>query len=103
MQVNDETVQGLLVSGAQKWPERPFVDFGDGAVWTRAQALQEAVTAASSLLRQGVQPGARVAVILPNGPDWLRAWWGLSLIGAVIVPLNPTFIGQILGELLATS
>lgn len=103
LQASSETVQGLLVAGAQKWPERPFVYFADGSVWTCEQVFREAMRAASALHSQGVRPGDRVAIILPNGPEWLRAWWGLALLGAIVVPFNPTFVGRILAELLDTT
>jgi len=98
-----ETMQGLLIWGAEKWSDRPFIHFEDGTVWTREQCLAEAQTAAKALARAGVQCGDRVAVVLPNGPDWLRAWWGISLLGAVAVPLNPDYRGQIFVDLLALS
>lgn len=98
-----ETIQGLLFYGARNWPDRPFIHFEDGAVWTRQQCLAEAQVAAKALARQGVNCGDRVAIILPNGPEWLRAWWGVALLGAVAVPLNPDYRGQIFVDLLALS
>src|SRR5205823_1073264 len=76
--------------------------FEDGSSWSRRESLDVAVTAAAALQRQGVRAGDRVSIILPNGADWLRAWWGAALLGAVIVPFNPTFVGRILEELLET-
>lgn len=103
MESDHDTVQGLLLAGARDWPERDLVLFEDGTSWTRSQALSEGLTAASALKKAGVRSGDRVALILPNGADWLRAWWGLSLLGAVVVPFNPSFIGRILQELLDTT
>jgi long-chain acyl-CoA synthetase len=44
---------------------------------------------AASLQRMGVQPGERVALLLPNSPQFIIAYYGLLKLGAVIVPLNP--------------
>lgn len=100
--VDEETVSGLLFAGAKKWGDRPFIHFEDGSSWSRSESLDVAIASAHALQQQGVRPGDRVAVILPNSADWLRAWWGLALLGAVIVPFNPTFVGRILEELLET-
>ncbi|WIW89491.1 AMP-binding protein [Sphingobium sp. V4] len=103
MDANPETVRGLLVSGARDWPDRPFVLFEDWGVWSRRDALEVALSAAAAMQREGVRAGDRVCVILPNGPDWLRAWWGAALLGAIVVPFNPSFVGRILEELLETT
>lgn len=100
--VDLETMAGLLIEGARKWGDRTFILFEDGTTWSRRDALDAGRTAAAALHREGVRPGDRVSIILPNGADWLRAWWGAALLGAVIVPFNPTFVGRILEELLAT-
>jgi acyl-CoA synthetase (AMP-forming)/AMP-acid ligase II len=39
----------------------------------------------------GVQPGDRVANRLTNGNDWVYAFWGTLLAGAVTVPVNTRF------------
>ena len=44
--------------------------------------------AACGLLALGVQPGARVAVWLPNSIEWLSTALGVGMIGAVLVPVN---------------
>jgi fatty-acyl-CoA synthase len=35
-----------------------------------------------------VQPRDHVAILLPNGPDFLRGFFGAALAGAVVIPLN---------------
>src|SRR3954454_8432659 len=38
-----------------------------------------------------VSPGDRVAIRLGNGVDWVLAFWGAQLAGAVVVPVNTRF------------
>src|SRR5512144_1816366 len=38
-----------------------------------------------------VQPGDRVAIRLGNGADWVLAFWGAQMAGAVVVPVNTRF------------
>jgi fatty-acyl-CoA synthase len=42
---------------------------------------------AVALARQGVVSGARVGVLLPNGPDYVGAFFGAALVGAAAVPV----------------
>ncbi len=39
----------------------------------------------------GVQRGDRVAIRLANGIDWVLAFFGTQMLGAVIVPVNTRF------------
>ena len=44
---------------------------------------------AEGVRRLGVQPGERVALLLPNWPQFIIAYYGLLKAGAVVVSLNP--------------
>ena len=46
---------------------------------------------AAFLLDQGIAPGDRVAVMLPNCPQFMIAFYGILKAGAVHVPVNPVF------------
>ena len=46
---------------------------------------------AGGLRAEGVERGDRVAIRLPNGLDWVLAFWGAQLAGAVAVPVNTRF------------
>ena len=35
--------------------------------------------------------GDRVALLLPNSPQFIIAYYGILKVGAVIVPLNPLY------------
>ncbi len=92
------TVYHLLRDGAATWPDRELVRFEDGSAWTWSDALAEAGRAAHALAGRGVRRDDRVLLDLPNGPAWLRAWWGATLLGAVVVPVNPALRGQLLAD-----
>src|SRR5205085_4859696 len=46
---------------------------------------------AGGLRAAGVQRGDPVAIRLPNGADWVLAFWGALMAGAVGVPVNMRF------------
>jgi acyl-CoA synthetase (AMP-forming)/AMP-acid ligase II len=56
-----------------------------GELWERASRV------AGGLRGEGVERGDRVAIRLPNGLDWVLAFWGAQLAGAVVVPVNTRF------------
>jgi len=53
------------------------------------ELLRAAEAVAHGLLRRGLAAGATVAIMLPSGPDFFRAFFGALLAGAVPVPLYP--------------
>ncbi len=56
---------------------------GWDAIRTRASLV------AGALAALGVRPGERVAMVLPTGPEFMDAFFGTLLAGAVPVPLYP--------------
>jgi len=46
---------------------------------------------AGALQALGIGKGDRVAILLPNGEQWLALFYGAALIGAVTVPVNTRF------------
>ena len=93
-----DSLYGLLRRGADLWPDREFVVLPDGQAWGWRRCLAEGASAANTLRARGVRRGDRVAILLPNGAAWLRAWWGCVLLDAVMASVNPAFRGQLLHD-----
>ena len=55
------------------------------------QMWDRATRVAGGLRAAGVSPGDRVAIRLPNSADWMVAFAGIQLAGAVAVPVNTRF------------
>ncbi len=69
-------------------PQRPALVCG--AEVMRYGELRERVARAAGALRaRGIRPGARVAVKLPDGIDWVVGFLGAIWSGAVAVGVNP--------------
>lgn len=77
----------LLVKSASRSPGRDAVVFPDARA-TYSQLLDGAMRVARGLLAQGVQPGEHVGLLASNSVDFVQAFFGIALMGAVIVPLN---------------
>ncbi|ASR36806.1 ATP-dependent acyl-CoA ligase [Prauserella marina] len=100
----NECVLGpLLRRRATEQPDRTYAVFGDGSTWTYAQTLRAANAVAWRLSELGVRHGDRVLSWLPNGPDALRVWFGINLLGAIYVPLNPAYRGRLLEHAISLS
>ena len=83
--------------------EQPFLTvLGEGTL-TYGAAAREARRVASHLAGLGVRPGDPVAVLMPNGLDFVRLWLGLGRLGAVIVPVNTALTGAFLAHQLRDS
>jgi crotonobetaine/carnitine-CoA ligase len=100
----DRAVLGrMLRSWAAAGKTAPCVQFDDGALWSYGEAWEIARQAAASLRAAGVNRGDVVLVWLPNGPSFLRAWFGLSALGAVHTPLNVALRGKMLEHVIRNS
>lgn len=55
---------------------------------TYDQLNQHARKVAHALERQGVRKGDRVAVLIPNQPEFIEILVGCNLLGAIFVPIN---------------
>jgi long-chain acyl-CoA synthetase len=87
---------------AREHPSRPAVLFkGNRLTFGELQAQSDAFAAA--LVRLGVGKGDRVAVILPNCPQFLVAEFGIWKAGAVVLALNPTYSERELEQMLTST
>ncbi|GAA0600574.1 AMP-binding protein [Actinomadura livida] len=90
LNIPDIPVTQLLDDAAERYPRRPALIFFGREICYRD--LREAVDRfADGLHRLGVQPGDRVALILPNCPQQVIAFFGVLRRGAIVVQHNPLY------------
>jgi fatty-acyl-CoA synthase len=85
-----QTIGSLPERAAQRWGAREALCF-QGRRWTFAELSAGVDRVARGLMALGVEPGERVALWMPNRPEWLLAMFGVIKIGAVLVPVNTRF------------
>ena len=98
------TLDQLFAHRARDHAERPLVVGGisgvlgaaagngaapGGRALTYGEVDAKGAAIAASLADLGVAPGDRVAVSLPNVPEWLVALRAAAALGAVVVPVSP--------------
>jgi crotonobetaine/carnitine-CoA ligase len=92
----------LLEFRAGEHPEQNFLKMRDARVaWGEFYA--NVLRVANGLRAAGVQPGERVAVMLPNCPEFLYAHFGAICAGLSPVPVNTAQRGETLAFLLRDS
>src|SRR6185312_3388936 len=79
-----------------------IVELG-GASLSYAELWQRAERVAGGLSDAGVARGDRVAIRLGNGADWVLAFFGAQLLGAVVVPVNTRLTEEEVAYLLEDS
>lgn len=84
------SVADALALRAKDDPRRPFVLYGDRRC-TYAQIDHQSSSLAAALHELGIEAGDRMALTLPNWPEFIVAAFAAAKLGAVIVPLNPRF------------
>ncbi len=85
----DSTLLDALATLARDHRDRTALLF-KGADVSYGRLDRESTAFAAALVARGVRKGDRVALVLPNCPQFLIAQFGAWKAGAVVVALNPT-------------
>ena len=91
--LHDRVLTKIIEDKARKHPHRVVFQFRDSPI-TNGELNERVNKAANGLLRLGVSPGDKVAIMLPNCPEFLYSWFGANKIGAAEVPINVALKGN---------
>ncbi len=81
---------GLLKETAEKHPDNLAIIFGDKRItYEELNAVSDRLAVA--LMKIGVKKGDRVALLLPNIPQFIVSYFGVLKAGAVITAISPQF------------
>lgn len=94
----DCVLKYMLETRAARHPQRRLALFEDDSSWTYADCLADVRAAAAGLQRLGVRPGDRVLAWLPTGRPMVLTWFAANYLGAVFVPLNTAYKGEVLAH-----
>ncbi|MDR1864264.1 MAG: AMP-binding protein [Bacteroidales bacterium] len=85
------TLQELFNSSCARYPERTAVAFVHGEAFSYGQMKKEVEKTMNLLARMNVKRGDRVAILSGNMPNWCIAYFAVTCMGAVAVPVLPDF------------
>ncbi len=100
--IPDQPVYRFVSDSAEQYPDLTAVRFY-GLSLTYAQLWQQIERAAALFATSGVQPGDRVALMLPNCPQYVVAYHGALRAGAIVVQVNPLYTPRELQYILNNS
>jgi long-chain acyl-CoA synthetase len=98
----ERTLLDYLSETVRAHPDRPAIIFKGGRM-SYAELEAESDAFAAALVASGLATGDRVALCLPNCPQFLIAEFGAWKAGAIAAPINPTYSDRELQEALAAS
>ncbi|MBF4576652.1 long-chain-fatty-acid--CoA ligase [Frondihabitans sp. VKM Ac-2883] len=95
---SDATLVDLIDEAASTYRSRTALEFF-GRETTYRDLHDRILRAAEGLRRLGVEPGDRVALLLPNCPQHVVAFYAILRLGAVVVEHNPLYTDRELRHL----
>jgi len=89
------TVADVLENAVRRDGNRPYYTWR-GVNQTVDEVNRASNRVARALGEGGVVPGSRVAVMMGSSPEYIAVWFALAKMGAVEVPINPAYKGELL-------
>lgn len=102
MSAGERSVAEALRRQAERRRDATFLRFGDRA-WSFAEVQAQAQALGGALENLGVVRGDRLAIDLPNWPEFVISTFAAAELGATIVPLNPGYTPRELQYMLRNS
>jgi len=97
-------LQQFLVDTASKFPDKTALIYGNvveplgnmlmDTSMSYGRLLELTQRFAAALQKLGVQKGDRVAVHLPNCPQFVIAYYATLMVGGIVVPCNPQYVAR---------
>ena len=90
IEVPEGSLYDLVAASASEFPGNVALEFF-GRTTTYAEMLEQIDRAAEGLRLLGVQKGDPVALVLPNCPQHIVAFYAILRLGAIVVEHNPLY------------
>ncbi|ABB36994.1 Long-chain-fatty-acid--CoA ligase [Oleidesulfovibrio alaskensis G20] len=85
------TLRHVLDRSAELFADQPALSAVGGTPVTYSEFKEQVETLSGLLIEQGIAPGDRVALLAENSPNWGIAFFAITTMGAVAVPILPEF------------
>lgn len=92
----------ILAEKARTEGTRPYMTVG-GRTYSFAETDRIARALGRGMKGLGVRKQDAVTMLLPNSAEFVLSWYACSVIGAVFVPINPSYTGYMLDYILKDS
>ncbi len=101
-----ETLLSIFSEQVERSPRRTALRYRSGGIWRRRswrEWQESASELASALIGFGIAPGDRIAILSHTRIRWVEADLGILHAGAATVPIYPTLLSDMVGEILRDS
>lgn len=89
--VEPRSMYELLYDSAQRVPDGTAIIFYDRKI-SYKQLLERVNKAAAAFYELGLRKGDRIALMLPNCPDFVIAYYAIMRLGGIVVNTNPMYV-----------
>ncbi len=83
-------IYSLFEKTAEKYPDNTAVVY-IGTRYSYSKIKEMAERLSVSLSEQGVHPGEKIILYIPNSIHWIVSWLAVMRLGAVTVPITPIY------------
>ncbi|MCS7094886.1 MAG: long-chain fatty acid--CoA ligase [Thaumarchaeota archaeon] len=90
IEIPKKSFHQLFLEAAKKKPNDVVVIFA-GEQFTYRKLLDASMRVAGYLKSLGLDSGDRVALVLPNSPQFITSYYGTLMAGGTVVPINPLY------------
>lgn len=97
-----KTIPQVIKEAANKWPDKLAIKF-KGQPITYSDQYHKICSLAKGLQNLGIKKGDHVATLLGGCIEWFYISYAITMVGAVIVPINVTFRNEELHYVLRRS
>lgn len=102
VEIPNKTLPQMLLETTAQFPQNIAISFY-GRKLTYQEVTYAANGFASALQNKGVQKGDRVAIMLPNCPQYVIAYYGALMAGAIVTQVNPMLVEREIQHILNDS
>lgn len=85
------TIPNLIYESVNQYADKTSLVFAGEHSYTYGSLGEDVKKVATLLSEMGVNKGDKVALLSTNMPNWGVAFFGISILGAVVVPILPDF------------
>lgn len=89
--IKPRTLYNVLINASQKYSDLPAVGFANKEKITFGEFKRKVDSIISFLKSEGIITGDRVAILSENQPNWAIAYFSITTMGAIAVPIMTEF------------
>lgn len=90
-------IASILDYAATRWPQATALHYRDTSMDFRT-LLGHVNALAATLAHEGFGPGDTIALLAPNTPEFVCAYFGILKTGAALLPVNPLMLPKAVAE-----